>query len=56
MGVGRVRKLGLVVTLALALQGYLGALFTSAGMVFVLLAMWLGARQDRKDKAPQGKE
>lgn len=46
----------LVVSLTLGLRGHPGSLLTSAGMVFVLLAVWLGARQSRRDQSPQTKK
>ena len=43
----------LVVSLVLAFQGHLGSWFTSAGMVCVLLSVWVGLREARKKQGPQ---
>ena len=43
----------LVVSLILAFQGHLGSWFTSVGMVCVLLSVWVGVRQTRKNQNPR---
>jgi hypothetical protein len=46
-------RCGSPVSLTLTFQGHVGSWFTSVGMICVLLAVWVGARQARKNHDPR---